>query len=76
MRLLTPTVTDVHSLSLMLTGGNMAGKQKPKVRLKERIQVYLEPGQKTRLEAIHEKTGAPVAELIRRAVERYLQKES
>lgn len=52
----------------------MPKKQKKKIRLKERIQVYLEPGQKQRLEAVHVKTGAPVAELIRRAVEAYLQR--
>lgn len=46
-----------------------------KVRQKVRIQVYLEASQKQRLEDIHVKTGAPVAELIRRAVELYLKKQ-
>jgi len=50
----------------------MPGKKRDKVR----IQVYLEASQKERLEAIHVKTGAPVAELIRRAVEAYLKREA
>jgi predicted DNA-binding protein len=50
----------------------MAGK----IRQKVRIQVYLEVSQKQRLEKIHEQTGAPVAELIRRAVEAYLKREA
>lgn len=49
---------------------------KKKIRLKMRIQVYLEASQKKRLEEMHVKTGAPVAELIRRAVEEYLQREA
>jgi predicted DNA-binding protein len=41
---------------------------------KARINIYLNPQQKTQLEKISEKTGAPVAELVRRAVDLYLKK--
>jgi predicted DNA-binding protein len=37
------------------------------------MNVYLEPEQKQRLEAISKKTGAPVAELIRRSINLFLK---
>jgi hypothetical protein len=37
------------------------------------MNVYIEPEQKERLEAISKKTGAPVAELIRRAINLFTQ---
>ena len=39
-----------------------------------RINLYMPKDQIKRLEAVSEKTGAPVAELIRRAVEAYLKR--
>jgi hypothetical protein len=41
---------------------------------KIRMNVYLTPAQMAGLRKRAEKTGAPVAELIRRAVEAYLRK--
>ncbi len=35
---------------------------------------HLDPEQRTALEKLSEKTGAPIAELIRRAIAEYLQK--
>jgi hypothetical protein len=42
---------------------------------KNRMNVYLEPEQKAKLEAISDKTGAPVAELIRRAIDLFLKEK-
>lgn len=39
---------------------------------KRRANLYLEPQQWTILEAISEETGAPVSELIRRAINEYI----
>jgi hypothetical protein len=47
-------------------------KSAPKKRLKDRMNMYLDPTQKADLEKLHELTGAPVSELIRRAVAAYL----
>jgi len=44
--------------------------------VKHRTNIYLRPDQVKRLKALHEKTGAPVAELVRRAVDEYLKKRS
>lgn len=41
--------------------------------MKTRMNVYLNPEQKKALEQMAEKTGAPVAELIRRAIDAYLK---
>jgi hypothetical protein len=40
--------------------------------MKLRMNVYLNEKQKTSLERLSAKTGAPVAELIRRAIDAYL----
>jgi hypothetical protein len=40
---------------------------------KIRMNVFLEPRQKQALDKLSAKTGAPVAELIRRAVNAYLK---
>jgi 3-dehydroquinate synthetase len=40
---------------------------------KIQYQLYIPQGMKSRLEAESEKTGAPIAEIVRRAVEKYLQ---
>ncbi len=42
--------------------------------MKHRTNIYLRPDQVKRLRALNEKTGAPVAELVRRAVDEYLKK--
>jgi predicted DNA-binding protein len=42
--------------------------------MKHRTNIYLTPDQVKRLKALNEKTGAAVAELIRRAVDEYLKK--
>ena len=42
--------------------------------MKYRTDIYLTTDQVKRLKALNEKTGAPVAELIRRAVDEYLKK--
>jgi predicted DNA-binding protein len=43
---------------------------------KIRMNVYLNKAQKAKLDTLSTKTGAPVAELIRRAIDAYLsQKE-
>jgi len=42
---------------------------------KIRMNVYLNAAQKHKLEKLSEKTGAPVAELIRRAIDAYLKRE-
>ena len=46
------------------------------MRKKERLNIYLHPAQKEKLDKLSDKTGAPVSELIRRAVDLYLKKES
>lgn len=47
-----------------------------KKRLKTRVNVYLEPSQKEKLDRLSDKTGAPLSELLRRAVDLYLKKEA
>jgi hypothetical protein len=42
---------------------------------KLRMNIYLDPRQKTGLESVSKKTGAPVAELVRRAVDAFLAAE-
>jgi Ribbon-helix-helix domain len=43
---------------------------------KSRMNVYLNGAQKKTLEKLSAKTGAPVAELIRRAIDKYLQERA
>jgi predicted DNA-binding protein len=40
------------------------------------VSVYLTHEQHSKLQKLKEKTGAPVSELIRRAIDQYLAKES
>ncbi|MGA7766036.1 MAG: ribbon-helix-helix domain-containing protein [Candidatus Sulfotelmatobacter sp.] len=47
-----------------------------KKRNKLRLNIYLDPQQKVKLDALSEKHGAPLSELIRRAIDLYLKKES
>jgi predicted DNA-binding protein len=42
---------------------------------KLRMNVYINSEQKTALEKLSTKTGAPVAELIRRAINAYVKRE-
>jgi hypothetical protein len=42
--------------------------------IKERTVVYFDPAEREALQKLSEKTGAPVAELVRRAVREWLQK--
>lgn len=42
---------------------------------KTRLNTYLDVQQRERLEKLSQKTGAPIAELVRRAIEMYLKKE-
>jgi predicted DNA-binding protein len=44
--------------------------------VKQRTNIYLRPDQMKKLKALNEKTGAPVAELVRRAVDEYLKKRA
>jgi hypothetical protein len=44
--------------------------------MKHRTNIYLRPDQMKQLKALNEKTGAPVAELVRRAVDEYLEKRA
>jgi predicted DNA-binding protein len=44
--------------------------------MKHRTNIYLTAEQVKRLKALNEKTGAPVAELVRRAVDEYLRKRA
>ena len=44
--------------------------------MKLRTNIYLRPDQMKRLRALNEKTGAPIAELVRRAVDEYLAKRA
>ncbi len=43
---------------------------------KTRLNIYLEPPQKDKLEKLSKKTGAPISELVRRAIDLYLKKEA
>jgi predicted DNA-binding protein len=43
---------------------------------KRRTNIYLTPDQMKRLKLLNEKTGAPVAELVRRAVDEYLKQRA
>jgi predicted DNA-binding protein len=45
------------------------------VVVKHRTNIYLRPDQMKQLRALNEKTGAPIAELVRRAVDDYLAKQ-
>lgn len=47
-------------------------KPAPKKRNKYRLNIYLDFDQKADLEKLNEVTGAPVSELIRRAISAYL----
>jgi predicted DNA-binding protein len=40
---------------------------------KLRVNIFISPKQKADLEKLSEKTGAPVAELVRRAIDAYLK---
>jgi len=42
---------------------------------KSRLNIYLNPQLKDKLEKLSEKTGAPLSELVRRAIDLYLKKE-
>jgi len=44
------------------------------MRRMKRTALFLKEAQLKKLEAISQKTGAPVAELIRRAIDAYLEK--
>ena len=55
-----------HHWDTITTGGDMQ---------KTRLNIYLNPQQKEKLQKLHAKTGAPVSELVRRAIEMYLKKE-
>lgn len=44
--------------------------------MKIRRHVHLTPEQESKLKALSEDTGAPVAELIRRAIDKYLMEKS
>jgi predicted DNA-binding protein len=41
-----------------------------------RLNINISKEQKAKLEKLHDKTGAPIAELVRRAIELYLKKEA
>lgn len=45
------------------------------IPLMKRTALFLKEEQIKRLEALSQKTGAPVAELVRRAIDAYLKKE-
>jgi len=40
---------------------------------KIRVNIYISPKQKQELDKISERTGAPVAELVRRAIDAYVK---
>jgi len=40
---------------------------------KIRVNIYINPKQKADLDKISERTGAPVAELVRRAIDAYVK---
>jgi hypothetical protein len=44
--------------------------------MKQRTNIYLTPDQMKKLKLLNEKTGAPVAELVRRAVDKYLKQRA
>ena len=44
----------------------------PNIQQKIRMNIYLDARQKAGLETMNKKTGAPVAELVRRAVDAFL----
>ena len=44
--------------------------------MNHRTNIYLRPDQMKRLKALNQKTGAPIAELVRRAVDDYLAKRA
>jgi predicted DNA-binding protein len=46
------------------------------MKKKTRLNIYLDPQQKDKLDKLSDKTGAPMSELIRRAIEMYLKKEA
>ena len=46
------------------------------VDMKQRTNIYLRPDQMKQLKALNKETGAPVAELVRRAVDEYLAKRA
>ena len=43
---------------------------------KTRLNIYLNAQQKEKLDKLSDKTGAPMSEIIRRAIDMYLKKES
>jgi predicted DNA-binding protein len=43
---------------------------------KTRLNIYLSPQQKEKLDKLSDKTGAPMSELVRRAIDLYLKKEA
>ena len=43
---------------------------------KSRLNIYLNQQQKEKLDKLSDKTGAPISELIRRAIDLYLKKEA
>ena len=43
---------------------------------KTRLNIYLNQQQKEKLDKLSDKTGAPISELIRRAIDLYLKKEA
>jgi predicted DNA-binding protein len=44
--------------------------------VKHRTNIYLRPDQMKKLRMLNDKTGAPIAELVRRAVDEYLAKRA
>jgi predicted DNA-binding protein len=44
--------------------------------MQHRTNIYLRADQSKKLKSLSEKTGAPVAELIRRAIDKYLQERA
>jgi len=46
------------------------------IHMKQRTNIYLRADQVEKLRALNEKTGAPVAELVRRAVDEYLRQRA
>jgi hypothetical protein len=47
----------------------------PNIQQKIRMNIYLDTRQKAGLETMNKKTGAPVAELVRRAVDAFLESD-
>jgi len=43
--------------------------------IRERTVVYLDPAERAALERLSKKTGAPIAELVRRAVAEWLKRK-